>query len=65
LYLLIFWLLRGQGCPQFSVVEGQGCPQFLGEIVLAGRVGFALRFSEFDKVYKTEICVSVVLMIHL
>jgi hypothetical protein len=36
-----------------------------GEIVLAGRVGFSLKISKFDKVTKHKFCVSCVLMIHL
>jgi hypothetical protein len=36
-----------------------------GEFVLAGRAGFSLRISEIDKSYRTKICVSCVLMIHL
>jgi hypothetical protein len=33
--------------------------------VLAGRVGFSLKISEFDKVIEHKFCVSCVLMIHL
>jgi hypothetical protein len=48
----------------FGILVDKVVPVF-GQSVLTRRAGFALRFSEFDKVYRTEICVSVVLMIHL
>jgi hypothetical protein len=44
----------------FFCFWGQGCPRF-GQSVLIGRVGFALRFYEFNKVYRNRnLCLSCV-----
>jgi hypothetical protein len=49
----------------FIVFEEDKVVLNFDQSVLTKRAGFALRFSEFNKDYRTKICVSVVLVIHL
>jgi hypothetical protein len=53
------------GFPIFSGFWRTRLSSDFGEIVLAGRVGFALKISEINKVTKHKFCVSCVLMVHL
>jgi hypothetical protein len=44
----------------FTVFEEDKVVLNFGQSVLTRRAGFALRFSELDKIYRTEICLSCV-----
>jgi hypothetical protein len=44
----------------FGDFGGQDCPQIFGDIVLAGRVGFALRISDVNKITELKLCLMCI-----